>query len=746
MRRWPLFTLFLALLLLATAPVYAIPAEFTAWLYAWDTGEMVLVDLSGERERFELPIVAPYDTLPYTHVAISPNGHIMAYVITQNGTFNQQLMVYNNLTDSIIAQFPVPAGIYNSIDFGARHSFSPDSRYFAFGYSVEPEGWELQVIDLQEFSIAATARSSDPQFAGMVAHYGVTPVPSYFKSETELAFALLLGGTDAQAPAESLMWDMAANAVRDDVGYGYATDIFIPTGEAIFPMPDDRFGMSDDFIMYQANTIQVYDPAAGARWPVFEMPSWNFYQAEFVYNGRLIAALTDNNANVHVQLINRDGSINSTLDFSVSPYDLAGVPDGLVLTQFSGSTPGLYSLNLRAGDTMPSLVWSGTDNTYPRLSWVGELGSPSFEYAEPPYAPWVELASPTHDSAEAGGSLSVGGTATIATTDGDRLRVRAGAGVSFLVTRQVDAGTSVTIIGGPVSADGFTWWNIRLPDGTTGWVVDFADGLATLIPAGGGGGSSPAPTSLPSGTTPVPTATLGTDPSMVSQLFIGAAATVTTNSLRMRTIAGLTGGVLREMPRHSYVRVVGGPANFDGLIWWQIQMLDGTTGWAAEIVGTERVLTFTSAPPPAATATPAAPELTPTPTNTPGIGFTLVPITLVFIPPTPTPTLGIILIPFPTVPVQVSPADGAVLSVPSPRTTTLVWNASTHANSYEIERKWCSNTNDNCNDYSVVTTSGTSFSFDFIGAQYGRWRVRAVNTSSGFRSDWSPWFTFRHTQ
>ena len=71
MRRW--FGIILAVLLLATiAPAYAIPAEFTAWLYTPDTGEMTLVDLSGERETFDLPLAPPYEIRPFTNVAVSP--------------------------------------------------------------------------------------------------------------------------------------------------------------------------------------------------------------------------------------------------------------------------------------------------------------------------------------------------------------------------------------------------------------------------------------------------------------------------------------------------------------------------------------------------------------------------------------------------------------------------------------------------------------------------------------------------
>jgi hypothetical protein len=88
-------------------------------------------------------------------------------------------------------------------------------------------------------------------------------------------------------------------------------------------------------------------------------------------------------------------------------------------------------------------------------------------------------------------------------------------------------------------------------------------------------------------------------------------------------------------------------------------------------------------------------------------------------------------------PVQVSPANGAVFSN-YPRTTTLKWQAVPGAASYRVEVQCdvCGTTPwVNVVDKTIV---GTSFTFDFGGAQSGRWRVTAIypngaaGTPSGF--------------
>ena len=77
--------------------------------------------------------------------------------------------------------------------------------------------------------------------------------------------------------------------------------------------------------------------------------------------------------------------------------------------------------------------------------------------------------------------------------------------------------------------------------------------------------------------------------------------------------------------------------------------------------------------------------------------------------------------------------------------TTLTWNAVPGATSYEVRRQWCDTDGTDCSNYDPVTTTETNYTFNFVGAQVGRWRVRAVN-GLGMNGDWSPWRTFRHMQ
>ena len=109
----------------------------------------------------------------------------------------------------------------------------------------------------------------------------------------------------------------------------------------------------------------------------------------------------------------------------------------------------------------------------------------------------------------------------------------------------------------------------------------------------------------------------------------------------------------------------------------------------------------------------------------------------------------------PTIPILVSPPDRTVFDH-FPRTTTLQWNASDGEPPItyfaETQYTWCGDFTDfgsweeGC--YAPYVSSGetseTEFTFDFVGSQPGRWRVRAKNEYG--MSDWSEWWYFRYTQ
>ena len=88
-------------------------------------------------------------------------------------------------------------------------------------------------------------------------------------------------------------------------------------------------------------------------------------------------------------------------------------------------------------------------------------------------------------------------------------------------------------------------------------------------------------------------------------------------------------------------------------------------------------------------------------------------------------------------PILASPSSGVVL-YHYPRATTLAWRPVTGATSYLVERAYKSGTT--WTAYPSVTVTGiynTSYTFDFVGDQSGRWRVTAyAGTTPSIPSSW----------
>jgi hypothetical protein len=102
-------------------------------------------------------------------------------------------------------------------------------------------------------------------------------------------------------------------------------------------------------------------------------------------------------------------------------------------------------------------------------------------------------------------------------------------------------------------------------------------------------------------------------------------------------------------------------------------------------------------------------------------------------------------------PIQISPTDGSVFDH-YPRTTTLTWQSVSGASSYSVEvdcfnccgfNQWCSDIGETWHLISDIQT--TEYTFNWVGAQPGRWRVWAID-ANGIEGYKSPWWEFVYTQ
>ncbi len=99
-------------------------------------------------------------------------------------------------------------------------------------------------------------------------------------------------------------------------------------------------------------------------------------------------------------------------------------------------------------------------------------------------------------------------------------------------------------------------------------------------------------------------------------------------------------------------------------------------------------------------------------------------------------------------PPLVSPASGTRFNA-FPRQTVLAWQAVPGAARYRIDiefkthRKWLSLAGWGSHPKEPPVVSGTQYSFDFVGAQPGRWRVVPID-AHGLTGQPSPWWDFTY--
>ena len=147
--------------------------------------------------------------------------------------------------------------------------------------------------------------------------------------------------------------------------------------------------------------------------------------------------------------------------------------------------------------------------------------------------------------ASTGGGFAVG---DIVAVDSARLNVRSGPGTGYAIIDTLNSGDQGVVLDGPVSADGYTWYQVNYSfGGYTGWVA----GEFLSYVSGGGFG-------------------------------IGDNVTVTSNNLNVRSGPGTSYAVIDSLNTGDQGVVLDGPASANGYTWYEIEYsFGGYSGWVA---------------------------------------------------------------------------------------------------------------------------------------------------------------------
>ncbi|MBZ0274698.1 MAG: SH3 domain-containing protein [Anaerolineae bacterium] len=515
-RHWNWIVTIIMLCSIGLLPVSAQGDQWSAWLFDSVAGQMISVTgAGGAVETVTLPL--PEGGFQMRHVAVGWGGSPFVYV-ADSDTSLPRLIVAER--DRIRYQTELPDTYSDNLEFIAGSTpFKEDNTALALGYSLLTQGWEIIIYDLRSGAITSTLRSSDPlvTVTGLESGFGVTPVIRHFAGN-EVVFSLVLAGADGASQYPTYTWHLDTGRFdKNDAYPALDSDLFPATGEVIMTLPDDRLpNTSAAFPFFQSNTLQVYTPASGTRYPFFYVADLSLFRPRFIQNGEwiLVGGDTAIGGQSIWLILGRDGQLAGTLPATITPESIWGLADGFLYTT-GGFNPGATTLvyaNTRSGLNAGAPAYVGDAGQALSIAWAGDTGLSAASAAA--YTPWAQLAPPVSVGGAApvvvpliapsltpvpvapnqavvvtpafGPALRVGGLATVQTTEGDRLNMRLSPGLESPVMARLDAGARVTIVDGPRTANGFTWWKIRAANGIEGWAVDSVDDngvrLLTLLP------------------------------------------------------------------------------------------------------------------------------------------------------------------------------------------------------------------------------------------------------------------------
>lgn len=181
----------------------------------------------------------------------------------------------------------------------------------------------------------------------------------------------------------------------------------------------------------------------------------------------------------------------------------------------------------------------------------------------------------------------------------DFLNMRASPSTTAAVLTVLSQNTTGTVLGGPISGSGYTWYRIQTSSGT-GWVA----GLYLARVTGPTNSITNTPT-LAATRTHTPSPTPSATP--YRGISVGGAVIVNDDGLNLRTAASLSGGVIAVMALGTSGTVLSGPVSADGYVWFQISTSYGT-GWAAGLYLDAASVTTAEIAGPSTSAPGTAPE------------------------------------------------------------------------------------------------------------------------------------------
>jgi hypothetical protein len=285
------------------------------------------------------------------------------------------------------------------------------------------------------------------------------------------------------------IYDLQTNAIHEVLQESDCSfPSWAPGGEMLALQCDTSIAvlsLSDNLLTVLANGGEEYDA-------FFWTPAWSF-------DGEKIAYISVPGMSRQGIMITDSACIldsSTCLTQTSGPYDaigksygppLAWSPDGRSLAVNSGGS--WVATNLDIFDIQSEVSRTLVENiSFSGVAWSPDGEGLAYSDGLSIYVMQIESSAPTLLANDIGFVISwiiiphpfTAGDIYTITDAGADLNLRAEPSLTGVVLRMLQAGDIVTILGGPVEADGYTWWQVQAEDGSTGWVVNIPEWYAPV--------------------------------------------------------------------------------------------------------------------------------------------------------------------------------------------------------------------------------------------------------------------------
>lgn len=533
---------------------------------------------------------------------ISPNGRwLMIHGPLQSG--RDGLGFYDLENGQFIQTHEAEQG--ESIIISERNPFTLNSEYAAVGLSG-PNGWRVIAFETATGDAIGQLSAAHPDVPADFAP--VQAVPSIALYDLEQNFGqwrvhvrfITLGPNQNVPHQPSLMWMPESNMVGFDSFDPNLTgfDVLPVQGRVVYTVQDQN--APADTNVYTTVLTHLDNPTT-----LFDAPGAFVTSPRWVANGLMVAfRVTQQPYATMWHLMPAVGG--ESIPFGPDYDELLGTVDGFILVDYEGGEVK-FSNTLAFEPYTPTVgnVIYTTDAPAFSVVYVTPMGA-TFELESLADSPVVvagpdEIQAPAQTCGTAPAPrLTVGGDARVTFTDGSPLNIRTAAAGEQLM--QIPEGTFVNVVGGPICADNYFWWNLQFEsEGATvgGWAAEGDSSAYYLEPVAVVAPPEFSPTATPGltvATAKPPRA--DTDCSQAppeAQLTVGEYARTASDlngTLAMRT------NLSDEFPSHQLpanqtVMVEDGPRCRQGFRMWQVSLTlnnQPVTGWVADGLGTKRYL------------------------------------------------------------------------------------------------------------------------------------------------------------